>query len=58
MKRDHLMRCAAGPAFALAALFLLACGNTEEETPTSGPYEPSQPKFVLANVELVPGRRF
>ena len=57
MKRDRLARRAAGLAFALAAASLLACGNAEEETPGTGPYEPNQPKLVLANVEIAFGNQ-
>lgn len=56
MKRDRLSYGAA-LALALAVLFILACGSAEEETPTSGPYEPNQPKLVLANVEIAFGNQ-
>jgi hypothetical protein len=55
MKRETLGRGAAVLTLALAALLILACSNAEEETPTTSPYEPNQPKLVLANVELAFG---
>jgi hypothetical protein len=55
MRRETGLSCAAGMTLALAALFVLACSDGGEETPAAGPYEPNEPKLVLANVELAFG---
>ena len=55
MKRKFIPLCAAGLTLAPAALFLLACGDGQETPARPSPYEPSEPKYALANVELAFG---
>jgi hypothetical protein len=57
MRRETGLLCAAGLASALTALFVLACANGEEDKPGPGPYEPNEPKLVLANVEFAFGNQ-
>lgn len=57
MKRGTKLLRAVGLTLALAALFVLACSDGEEETPGITPFEPNQPKLVLANVEMAFGNQ-
>jgi hypothetical protein len=43
---------AAGAVLLFTAAFLVGCGEEEEPQPGPGPYQMTEPKYALANVEL------